>query len=76
MNINKPISFKGCHVVLSQKNNGNYTKKNVVDTFNSSFSPQENDISNSVNFFIPAAGEGSRFKIAKTMKCEIYKLFL
>ncbi|MCQ2754060.1 MAG: hypothetical protein MJ231_03330 [bacterium] len=59
------VQFKACFVPLSQQNNGQKTVDTVLKHFNKKILPFCKNLSKiDANFFIPAAGAGSRFKIA------------
>ena len=66
-------SFKGCIVTLTKQNMGEATVKEVVDVFNKNIFKKvisgmySKGLSDSVNFFIPAGGKGSRLTIAQAV---------
>ena len=67
-NVSISPNFNGCFVSLARKNLGQETAKNVVEAFNKNIFPlmkADADIARDANFFIPAAGAGTRFKIAR-----------
>ncbi|MCQ2739944.1 MAG: hypothetical protein MJ237_06930 [bacterium] len=62
------VQFKSCFVPLSQQNKGQKIVDTVLTHFNKEILPFcKNQPKIDANFFIPAAGAGSRFKIAHTI---------
>lgn len=54
-------SFGSGHVYVTPKNNGEDIRR-IVEEFNDSFVPSKDNISDKVNFMLPAAGAGTKLR--------------